>query len=144
MQIRPQYETITEFRPIIEKLVNKYPDMFDGIETAEITCVGITNKEPKDDNKMWELKTVPFPIKLDCPYSYYCVVNMKDWDSLQTKHKALLAFDVLCSISREEPGKTVPFDLKDHSVILRTVGVDYMKRADVVDILNENVNWLKE
>jgi hypothetical protein len=140
----PEFETIKEFRTIVDKLVKKYPEVLEGLDPATITCVGVTNKEQKEGKPLWEIRTVPFPIRLDCPFDYYIVVNMKEWDSLNMKHRALLAFDVLCSLSREEPGKTVPFDLKDHSVVVRTVGVDYMKRGDVPDILNDNITWKKE
>jgi hypothetical protein len=143
-QIKPEYEAIKEFRTISEKLVQKYPDVLEGVNAALISCVGVTNKDPKEGKAIWELHPVKYPPRLDCPYDYYVIVNMKDWDAFDLKHKALLAFDVLCSISREEPGKVVPFDLKDHAVVLRTVGVDYMKRADVPDILTDNIDWKKE
>ncbi|MDN0092720.1 hypothetical protein QVN24_17220, partial [Yersinia ruckeri] len=87
----------------------------------------------------WEIRNVPYPIRLDCPYDHYVIVNSKDWDTFDTKHKAMLVFDVLCSIDREEPGKTVPFDLKDHAVVIRTIGTDYKKRADIPDILEATV-----
>jgi hypothetical protein len=102
------------------------------------------NKDPKEGKQLWELKNVPYPIRLDCPYDHYVIVNSKDWYAMDEKHQALLVFDVLCSIDREEPGKVVPFDLKDHSVIIRTVGTDYMRRADVPDILKDNIEWKKE
>jgi hypothetical protein len=109
-----------------------------------MTCYAVTNKDPKEGKPLWELRNVPYPIRLDCNFDYYVIVNSKDWDGMDNKHKALLVMDVLCSIDREEPGKTVPFDLKDHAVMIRTVGVDYQKRPDVPDILNENIEWKKE
>lgn len=127
-----------------KKLVDKYPDVLDGINAAAIRCVAVTNKEPKDNKPMWELRAVPMPIRLDCPFSHYVIVNMADWGSMLDKHRALLIFDVLCSISRDGEEKVVPFDIKDHAVILRTVGVDYMKRTDVPDIINDNIQWKKE
>jgi hypothetical protein len=143
-QIKPEYEIIDDFRTMSVKLVEKYPDVLDGVNAASIRCVAITNKDPKENKPLWELRAVPMPIRLDCPYSHYVIVNMADWATLDDKHKALLAFDVLCSISRDGDEKVVPFDLKDHSVVLRTVGVDYMKRADVPDILNDNIQWKKD
>jgi hypothetical protein len=81
---------------------------------------------------------------LDCPYAHYLVVNSKDWFSYSPKHQALLIFDALCSIDKEQEGKIVPFDLKDHAVIIRTVGADYMQRDDVPNILTDDVKWKKE
>ena len=144
MQVKPEYEKITEFETIVQKLVKKYPDVLDGINPEAIVCFGVTNKEPKEGKPLYEIKTVAYPIRLDTAYDYYVIVNTKDWDTFTPKHKALLVFDILCGISREEPGKTVPFDLKDHSVVIRTVGVDYMRRGDVPDIVNDSVKWQME
>ncbi len=143
-QIRPEYEVIEEFKAIAAKLVEKYPEVLDGINPNAVRCVGVTNKDPKEGKPLWEVRPVPMPIRLDCPYDYYVIVNAHDWSSWSPNHQALLAMDVLCSLSREGDGKVVPFDLKDHAVMLRTVGVDYMKRADVPDIINDQIDWKKE
>ena len=143
-QLKPEYDVIEDFKATATKLVEKYPEVLDGINPSLIRCVGVTNKDPKEGKPLWEIRPVPMPIRLDCPYDFYVIVNMNDWQSFSPKHQALLAMDVLCSLSREGDGKVVPFDLKDHAVILRTVGVDYMKRADVPDIINDQINWKKE
>lgn len=143
-QLKPEYETIKEFRTIADKLVHMYPDVLDGISAATLTCVGVKNKDPKEGKPLFELRPVPYPIRLDCPYDAYVIVNMKDWETFDQKHQAALVFDVLCSLSREGDGKVVPFDLKDHSVVVRTLGVDYMKRAEIPDILSQQVDWKKE
>jgi hypothetical protein len=114
------------------------------VSVAEIQCVGVTNKDPKDGNPAWEIKTVPMPLRMDNPYDYYVILNMKDWTGMDKKHQAALIFDVLCSISPEADGKVIPFDLKDHAVVIRTLGVDYLKRSDIPDILEGDVKWLKE
>lgn len=143
-QVKPEYDVIEEFKAIAAKLVEKYPEVLDGINPNLVRCVGVTNKDPKEGKPLFELRNVPMPIRLDCPYDYYAIVNLADWQSWDTKHQALLAMDILCSISREGDGRVVPFDMKDHSVMLRTVGVDYMKRSDVPDIINDPVDWKKE
>lgn len=124
--------------------MEKYPEVLDGVNPTTVRAVGVTNKDPKDGKPLFELRPVPMPIRLDCPYDYYVIVNMADWQAWSPNHQALLAMDVLCSLSREGDGKVVPFDMKDHSVMLRTVGVDYMKRMDVPDIINDQVDWKKE
>ena len=143
-QIKPEYEAIPEFRQMAVKLVDKYPEVLNGVKATEIQCVGVTNKDPKDGRPQWEIKPVLMPMRMDCPYSYYVILNMKDWAGMDEKHQALLAFDVLCSISPEGDGRVVPFDLKDHAVVVRTVGVDYLARPDVPNILTDDVKWQKE
>ena len=124
--------------------MEKYPEVLDGINPTLVRCVAVTNKDPKEGKPLWEIRPVPMPIRLDCPYDYYVIVNSADWSTYDEKHQALLAMDILCSLSREGDGKVVPFDMKDHSVMLRTVGVDYMKRADVPDIIKDQIDWKKE
>jgi hypothetical protein len=51
------------------------------------------------------------------------------------------ALDVLFSISPTVDGDTIPFDKRDHSIILRTLGVDYMSEPVIANILEENVDW---
>lgn len=143
-QLKPEYEVIEEFRSIATKLVEKYPEVLDGLKPSLIRCVGVTNKDPKDGKPLWEIRNVSMPIRIDCPYDYYVIVNMSDWQSWDIKHQALITMDILCSLSKDGDGRVIPFDMKDHAVMLRTVGVDYMKRADVPNILEDNVDWKKE
>lgn len=143
-QIRAEYEKIEEFATVAGKLIIKYPEILDGIDPKDIVCFGVTNKDPKEGKPLFEIRTVPYPVRLDVSYSYYVIVNAQDWASYSPNHQALLTMDVLCSLSREGDGKVVPFDLKDHAVMLRTVGVDYMKRGDVPDIINDQIDWKKD
>jgi hypothetical protein len=143
-QVKPEYEAIPEFKQIAAKLVDKYPEVLNGVNASEIQCVGVTNKEPKDGRPTFEIKPVPMPIRMDCPYTYYVILNKQDWDGMDNKHQALMAFDVLCSISPDGDGKVIPFDLKDHAVVVRTVGCDYLSRPDVPDILTDDIKWQKE
>jgi hypothetical protein len=143
-QSKPEYEKVKEFDDIAERLVKMYPEILEGVDISLISCVAITNKEPKDGKSAWELKAVPYPIRLDCKYDHYLVVNSQIWNEYDGKHKAMLVFAALCSIDKENPNKTVPFDLRDHSVIVRTVGTDYLVKNDIPDILEKKVTWRTE
>lgn len=140
-QVKPEFERLKEFDTYVATLVHKYPDVLDGLDPKEIVGFAVLNKDPKENKPLFEIRTVPFPVRLDVLYSYYVIVNMKDWESFDSKHQAALVFDVLCSLSKEGDGKVIPFDLKDHSVVLRTLGVDYMKRSDIPDIMTQQVDW---
>lgn len=143
-QVKPEYEVIEEFKTIALKLLEKYPDVLDGINPNLLRCVGVTNKDPKEGKPLFELQQVRYPQRLDLPYDFYVVVNMHDWQTFDESHQAALIFDVLCSVSRDGDGKVVPFDLKDHSVVVRSLGVDYMLRPDIPNILTDNIKWKKE
>jgi len=144
-QIKPNYEQLPEFAELAKKLIDLYPSVFPDIDADKLAAVQITNKErPEKKTQLWELKPVTPPITLFCPKSYFITVHSSDWDSLNDKHRAALVADVLLSISPEGEGKTVPFDKKDHSIILRTLGVDYMDTDNIPDLLSGKVDWRKE
>ena len=140
-QAKPEFVTLKEFRDIADQLLKKYPDKLEGIDVKEVTCVAITNKEPKTVKPEYEIKPVPFPIRLDCPYGYYIVVNGQQWDTMGAKAKPVLVLKALSQLSREGDGKVVPLDLKDQHFLVKKLGVDYLTNPDIPDILNDNVDW---
>lgn len=143
--IRPEYEQVNEFPSIASSLVAKYPDIFPGVEIDKMRCVAITNKERGEDKKLWEIRAVPMPIRMDCPYAYYVILFMSDWVNLSTKHRQLLVSDILCAIPADgEEGKIIQPDMKDFAVMLRTFGVDYLQKPadELTDLINDTVKWI--
>ncbi len=144
-QTKPEYEEVTEIPDIAAKLIDLYPSVFPAIDPTKLAAVKITNKErPETKKKLWDLKPVRSPLNLFCPKAYFVTVFSNDWDALSDKHKAALVAEVLMSISPEGEGKTVPFDKKGHSLIFRTLGVDFMDTSDIPDLLSGKVNWRKD
>lgn len=142
-QIKAEYEVVEEFDDIASKLVNKYPEVFGGIECNKIKCVGITNKERKDGKKLWEVRGVPAPISMDCAFRYYIVIYMSDWVEMDDTRRALLVASTLMAIPNEDEkeGKVNPFDMKDYATMVRTFGVDYLDKATSPNILSDDVEW---
>lgn len=142
MQVKPEFEIVAEFATLAQGLKAKYPDVFGAIDLDTIKCVGITNKERKPNKRLWESKPVVMPIKMDCPYTYYIVVYMKDWVELDETYRLLLVADALCSIpSADDEGKIIQPDMKDFSIMLRTFGVDYMDKQGSPNLLKSDVKW---
>lgn len=143
-QIKAEYEAVAEFETLAKGLVNKYPGVFSDIDLSKIKCVGITNKERKDGKRMWDVKPVPMPVKMDCPFSYYLVVFMNDWVEMDETRRLLLVADALLSIPDEDDnGKIIQPDMKDFSLMLRTFGVDYMDKSGAPNLLKDKVDWKK-
>lgn len=137
-----QYQEIDDFNSIAAKLVARYPDVFADKKVDRIAAVAITNKErPRKKNQLWELRPVVPPITLYCNKEYIVTFYLNDWESMNEKYRALAVADILLSISSEGSGKTVPFDMKDHGIMLRTFGVDYLENPSAPDILNDHVSW---
>lgn len=144
-QIKPNYEQLPEFNEIAQKLLDLYPSVFPDIKPDDLAVVQITNKDrPEKKTQLWDLKAITPPITIFCPKSYFVTVHSSDWDALSMPHKAALVSDVLLSISPEGEGKTVPFDKKDHGLILRTLGIDYMDTGTIPNLLDGKVDWRTE
>ncbi len=146
-QIKPEYEVLDEFTDLAKEILKKYTDQFYGVDLNVIKAVAITNKErPQSSVKLWDLKAVPMPIRMDCKYAYYVILYSEDWDSLEKKHKLLLICQILCAIPIDEDGevdegKVKPFDMKDFATMLRTFGTDYLTKDDVPDVLFDQIEW---
>jgi len=143
-QLKLEYDIVDEFADIASALSAKYPEVFGGVDTTKIRCVAIINKERKDNAKMWEVKAVPMPIRMDCPYAWYVVIFLSDWAEMDEVHRQLFVADIMCSIPFDgEEGKVVRPDLNDYSVMLRTFGVDYMDKptADLKNLLECDIKW---
>src|SRR5947209_1303241 len=103
------YEEIDDFFSIAIRLINKYPEIFPGVDPKEfvsnIKCVGINNKSRKDEEEYFDVKGVAQPIRMFCEVSYIAVVYLRDWINLDSKHKAILVQKILSRIpldSQEE------------------------------------------
>ena len=141
-----EFEALDEFSTVAKKLVTKYPDLFYGLDIDEVRCVAVTNKErPENSDKLWEVMAVKQPIRLDCPYGWYLIVHLSDWESLGDKQKNILVAEMLCSIpvGDDVEGKLNQPDYKGYSVMLRTLGVDYLENPDTPDILAKDIQWIR-
>lgn len=141
-KIKPEFSELPELIEILTKLLDLYPDIFPNIDPDTIAAVQITNKpRPESKKQVWELRPVGPPVTIFCPKRYFVTVYTSDWEVFSEEHKAAVVADVLLSISPDDDGKVVPFDKKDHSIILRTLGVDYMNEGSIPNLLEGNVTW---
>jgi len=85
------------------------------------------------------------PIRMDCPYAYYLVIFMSDWNEMAEKHRKLLVASALLSIPTDEDkeGQVNQFDLKDFDIMVRTFGIDYLIKDDVPDLIKEDIKWAR-
>jgi hypothetical protein len=143
-QTKPEYAECTEFGNYASQLVSKFPEVFGALDVSKVKCVAITNKDRSEKKNLWEVKAVPYPIRMDCPYAYYVVIFMKDWTEMDESHKAALVAETLHAIpsSEDEEGKTNPFDLKDYGNMIRTLGVDYMEKDGIPNLIKDDVKWV--
>jgi hypothetical protein len=145
-QDKPIYEAVEEFPNMANALVEKYPQVFYGIEVEKLRCVKITNKDRKPEKKMYEVQAVKMPVAMDAPYGWYITVWHNFWDAFTENQKLLLIADALHGIpsnSVQDEGKVVPCDVKEHSTMVRTFGgIDWLDDPNVKHLLNDEIKWI--
>lgn len=144
-QLKPEFSALDEFADIAQKLIDKYPEVFGGIDIDTIKCVTITNKDcpERRKNKPYEVKGVPQPIRMDCSFSYYVILYQSDWVERDEPHKAILVAAILQAIPSdiETEGKVNTYDLKDFYRMQSNFGVDYLESDDIPDLLADGFTW---
>lgn len=146
-QDKPIYEAVPEFAQLASALVEKYPQVFYGIDINKINCVKITNKDRSEKKqKLFEVLAVKMPVLMDAPYGWYVTIWHNFWDGFTENQKLLLVADALHHIPSnpiEDEGKIVPCDVKAHSTMVRTFkGIDYLDDPDIPHLLNEKIEWI--
>jgi len=146
-QTPAEYQTLPEITEIMKTIVSINSTHFSGVDVDVVRAYAITNKDRSEkQKKMWDLKSVPMPIKLDCPYSYYVIVYLSDWDSMLQWQKGMLVLDMIHALPNglDDEGKVNPMDLKDYSPMIRTFGADYLLKQPKTDILSDPIKWEDE
>lgn len=148
-QQKPEYEEIEDFNEYIVELVEKYPEMFPGANAEEyssnIKAFGLINKPFKDGKDPVErIYGIADPVRKVCEVSYIVSVYQEVWDAMSEKHRAALVMSALRRIPTDatSEGKLTPLDYKDDGAMVRTLGVDYLDRDDIPDLLNDDVEWV--
>ena len=144
-QIKPEYEVVKEYNDLAAALVEKYPEAFPGVDVDRIRCFAVTNKDRKENKPPWDIKAVPMPVLLDCPFAWYIMIFMNDWDEMSQIRRQLLVADSLCAIPEDgEEGKINSKDMKGFSVMLRTFGTDFMEKPEkeLKDLLEGSIDWV--
>lgn len=143
-QVKPIYEVVDEFTELAEKIVLKYPNVFSGIEVGKIRCVAITNKDRKPGKEMYAIKGVQMPLAMDIPYRWYVTLYSSDWEELGQTHKLLLVARILrgVPVDSENEGRVNAPDYKDYDIMVETFGPNYLLKANMKNILEEDVEWI--
>ena len=141
-QVEAEYEEIEDFYDIADQLIDKYPEEFGHVDLSRLAAVMVTNKDRKN-NTLYRIKTYPPPLSMYASKHYIAIFYSSDWESWNDKSKAAMVSNILFSIDPEGNGKLVQMDYKDHGVMLRTLGVDYLEDPSLPDILNQKIEWKK-
>jgi hypothetical protein len=141
VKAKPQYVELDEFYEIVDKLSNKYYDLFGTIEPDRIKSFAVMNKSRQDDTApWWSIIQVREPLCDIFHVDYVFKLFLNDWESMMEKNKYLLVADALLSIDPVNE-RVKKFDVQDHSLMIRNFGLDYLESDVAPDILNDNFDW---
>lgn len=139
-QQKPEWKEIDEFVALAEKLIAKFPERFKGIDVSKIVAYGCTNKKrPEKKLKPYEMSGETEPECFTNSKQYFVKFFMEDWNLANEELREWLVFSSLERIDLSNPGKVLPYDYRDQSVIVRTVGADWQRRKDLPSLLRESV-----
>ena len=129
MSKKMEWKEDAEVSGIALDLVEKYEDMFDGLDLNKLRFIRIMGK--KGLNTI-DVLGVGFPFNIDNNYVYYIMTNNFKWKVLSDEQKNLSVMDALYTIA---PGGTDETsinyglkrkkDINDFSIILSAAGGRY-------------------
>ncbi|MFW5890604.1 MAG: hypothetical protein ACOCUI_00115 [bacterium] len=141
-QVSPVYEEENEMHEIVTKLREKYYDLFYAVDPSDIKGYLITNK-PRPDTKPAEvtIKGASGVFAYVNPFRYVLVAYADDWCNWSITRKAINIAKAIKRISPDGHGKLEKFDEVNHRSFLLTFGIGYEEDPDLVNILEEDVDW---
>lgn len=143
--VKLEWERIDEFSKIAEKLVSKYPERFNGIDSKWIVAYGVVNKDkPEKNSKAYDMTGETEPESYTNEKKYFVKMFMDDWDARSEQGRQWIVFSALSRIDAEDPasGKITGLDYKDQGVLVRTLGADWHNRGDLPDLLGSTVKFI--
>jgi len=142
-QVTPIYEEENEMHSMVTALVEKYPDLYYAVDPSDIRGYLITNK-PRPDSKPAEV-TISGASGVFAhvnPFKYALVAYADDWCNWDKNKKVIAVAKAIKRISDDGNGKLVRFDEMNHRSFLLTFGIGYEDNPELVDILEQNVDWV--
>jgi len=87
--------TDEEVKKLAEEIVEKYQELFSGIDLSKIHFIRIKNKKNRN---IIELKNISFPYNLDINYAFYFLTYNKKWMMLNEEQKKIAVMNGLYGI----------------------------------------------
>lgn len=121
--------TDEEVKKLAEEIVEKYQELFSGIDLSKIHFIRIKNKKNRN---IIELKNISFPYNLDINYAFYFLTYNKKWMMLNEEQKKIAVMNGLygiqtggTDINSSTYGCKRRKDIQEYSMVLNAVGGRY-------------------
>ena len=147
MKKKSEWEEITSFITMANKVIDSYPGDLGHIDTSLIVAYKCTNKtKPEAKTKLYNMSGQSEPESFTNTKKYFITLYYDVWDNMDENNRLLIVLAALSRIDKENPsnGKVAGDDLHDQSFMTRTFGVDWATRSNVPNILNESIRFIDE
>lgn len=123
------YSPIPEGQEIVEKLVEAYPEVLWQVRVAQVTVLGIDNKEPTKRSPKYRIRSVKNAEKAVLQLNkvdtrYIIETYWSEWNVWDTPKKEWVIFKALLQVGLDD-GKILKPDCSEFRLILDKVGVDW-------------------
>ena len=141
-----QYSRVKEAEEIIKNLCAKQPEVLWCVRPENVAVLGIENKErPEKNTTLAKIKPVKGCEKAilqdnNIPIRYCIEIFWSDFNTWTEKQKQWILLHELLHI-HHEVGKSIKHDCEDWRIILSKVGVEWWKKEDLPDLLNDDVKF---
>ena len=110
-----------EIKPLVEKLVEAYPNNLANIDVERIIFLKNTNGKKKGAG----IKAVPSPYDLVVNHKFILTVYAAKWNKMDDNRKAVALFDELVRIKDFDEGKLKGYSIVGNKETLETWGIDW-------------------
>lgn len=142
-QVPLVWEEIPEFTQMAASIIEHYPSRFGQIDPRWIVAYGISNKDEPEGKKgkPYEMTGSKEPESFTNTKKYFFKTFMSFWNSCNDELKIWLVIAALDRIDSDHPesGKLKPYDYKDQSVMVRTLGPDWERKFNLPNPLKTDV-----
>lgn len=140
---KKEWQEISEFSTIAQKLIDKYPEKFAGVDSQYIVCYGVINKDkPATCNKRFSIASGKEPECFTNTKRVFVTFFQSDWDQKTDEQKLWLVYDALRHIDAgEEPWKILSPDYVDRGEMVRTLGPDWSEKESLPNPLTDKINF---
>lgn len=129
MSVKREWQEDSEALSIAMDVVDKYDDIFEGIDLTKIRFLRIMGKK---NGKACKVTSVGFPFNIDVTYLYYMEIDDEKWHEMNNAQHNILVFRGLFEISpggmdpeSSNYGKKRKKDIEDFSEVVSVAGGRY-------------------
>lgn len=152
MSCKKEWQEDSEALSIAMDIVDKYEEMFEGIDLTKVRFIRILAQKSA---KACKVISVGFPVNIDTPYLYYLEIDDNHWQQMTEEQRNLTVFSGLYEIApggmdaeSVNYGKKRKRDIEDYREVVNAAGGRYdwkdIGASSIHNILNSSGGFFSD